>query len=337
MVCHPRYQLGIGGFLRIPAQYGFCLGGIAPEIIHIGGTEPLGIYADQQLAGLRVVALLVHARTFPADGHAVGGKGTLGKVPDGVLLTGGNDEILRGLVLQHEPHALHIVFGIAPVPKGVHVAQLQMILKALGDPPGRQRDLPGDKILTPALGLVVEENAVDGEHAVGLPVLLYDPVAVLLGDGVGGVGVEGGSLPLGDLLYLAEEFGGGRLIHPGFLRQPQDPAGFQDPQYAQRVHVSGVFRYVKADLHVALGCQIVNFVRLHQPDDPDQRAAVGQIAVVEPDPSQQVVNAGRVGNGSPPGNAVNLIALIQQKFRQIASVLPCNSGNQRLLHKQSPF
>ena len=48
----------------------------------------------------------------------------------GVLYAGGNDKVLGLAVQQDEPHALYIVAGIAPVAKGVHIAQVQAVLQA---------------------------------------------------------------------------------------------------------------------------------------------------------------------------------------------------------------
>ena len=182
---------------------------------------------------------------------------------------------------------------------------------------------------------MVKQDAVDSEHAIGLPVFLGDPVAVLLGNGVGGIGVEGGSLPLGDLLHFAEQLRSGGLIDLGLFRQPQNPAGFQNPQHTQSVHVTGILRHIEGHLHMGLGRQIVNFVRLHQRDDADQAGRIGQIAVVKLDFVQNVVDAGGVGEGCPAGNAMDLIALFQQKFGKIGAVLTGDAGDQCFFHKSS--
>ena len=53
----------------------------------------------------------------------------LSEVADSVLYTCRNDKILRILLLHDQPHALNIIFGIAPVTQGIHIAQFQMILQ----------------------------------------------------------------------------------------------------------------------------------------------------------------------------------------------------------------
>ena len=283
MLCHDSDQLGVAGFLGVPAQDRFGLGGVTPKVIHVCGPEPGLVDGYKQLSRSRVIALFVNAGAFPADGHAVGGEGLFGEIPDGMLLAGGDDKVIRLLLLQNQPHALYIVLGVAPVPEGIHIAQLQVVLEALGNAARGQSDLPGDKVLAPALGFVVKEDAVDGKHAIGLPVFLDHPEAVLLGHGVGGIGMEGRGFPLGDLLHLAEKLRGGSLIDAALRGQAADAHRFQNPQHSQSVNVSGILRHIKGHLHVALGRQIVNFIGLHQGNDPDQAGGIRQVSVVEGD------------------------------------------------------
>ena len=260
------------------------------------------------------------------------GKGQGGKLPHRVLYAGSDDEILRPLVLEHQPHALHIVLCVAPVPFAVQVPQLELVLQAAGNPPGGTGNLSRDEVLPPPLRLVVEQDAVDREHAVGLPVLLHHPVPVLLGNGVGAVGVEGRGLPLGHLPHLPVQLRGGGLVEPARLLHAQNPDALQNPQHPQRVHVPGVLRHVEAHLHVALGRQIVHLIRLHQPQNADDAAGIAQIPVVQRNPPQQMRNPLRIGQGGPAGHAVNLIALFQQQLRQIGTILSGNSGNQCPFH-----
>src|SRR5699024_8022242 len=139
-------------------------------------------------------------------------------------------------------------------------------------------DLAGDEVLAAALRLVVEQNAINSEHAVGVAVLLNNPEAVLLGYSVGAVGMEGSGLALGDLLDFAEQLRGGSLVDAGLLGQAQNPDGLQDTQDAQSVHVAGVLGSVEGNLHMALSGEVVDFIGLHQTDDPNQRRRIGQVA-----------------------------------------------------------
>src|SRR3546814_9300723 len=53
------------------------------------------------------------------------------------------------------------------------------------------------------------------------------------------------------------------------------------PQGAERIYVVGVFRRVEADLHVALGREVVDLGRPALLDDPDQVGGVGHVAVFD--------------------------------------------------------
>ena len=70
--------------------------------------------------------------------------------------SGGNDEVFGGVVLQDEPHALDVVFGISPVAPGIQIAQIQLVLLALCDSCRCKCDLSGNEGLSAALGLMVE-------------------------------------------------------------------------------------------------------------------------------------------------------------------------------------
>ena len=128
-------------------------------------------------------------------------EGALGELTYGVLLTCGDDEVLGGVVLQHKPHALDIVTGIAPVAQGTEVPEVELVLLASGDTSSGEGDLAGDKGLATALTLVVKEDAVDGKHTVALAVVLRDPEAVELSYSIGGARIERRRLTLGDLLH----------------------------------------------------------------------------------------------------------------------------------------
>jgi len=44
----------------------------------------------------------------------------LAQLPDGVRLPGGDHVIVRRGLLEHPPHGLHVIPGVAPVPAGLH-------------------------------------------------------------------------------------------------------------------------------------------------------------------------------------------------------------------------
>jgi len=155
-------------------------------------------------------------------------EGTLGELTYRVLLTSSDDEVLRGVVLQHEPHALDIVTGIAPVAQGTEVPEVELVLLTCCDTSSSQSDLTGDEGLATALTLVVEEDAVDGKHTVALAVVLRDPEAVELSYPIGGARIERCRLTLGDLLHQTKELRGRGLIDLCLLLQSKDTDGLEE-------------------------------------------------------------------------------------------------------------
>ena len=128
-------------------------------------------------------------------------EGALGELTYGVLLTSSDDEVLGGVVLQHKPHALDIVTGIAPVAQGAEVPEVELVLLSCCDTSSGEGDLAGDEGFATALTLVVEEDTIDGKHTVALAVVLCDPEAVELSYSIGGARIERCRLTLGDLLH----------------------------------------------------------------------------------------------------------------------------------------
>jgi hypothetical protein len=93
---------------------------------------------------------------LPVDPHAV--ERDLHAPLHGVRDAGGNDEVVRGVVLEHQPHRLDVVLGIAPVAPGVEVAEPQLTRLAELDRRGVPGDLARHELEPATLGLVVEED-----------------------------------------------------------------------------------------------------------------------------------------------------------------------------------
>ena len=56
-----------------------------------------------------------------------------------VLHAGGDDEVVRGVLLQHHPLHAHIIFGVAPVAQRIDVAHVETLLEPLGEILARPR------------------------------------------------------------------------------------------------------------------------------------------------------------------------------------------------------
>ncbi len=74
-------------------------------------------------------------------------KGKIDKFSDCVAFPSANYIIFRLILLEHEPHGLHIIPGISPVAFCIEVAQEELILQAKFDSCQGSRDLPGDECL----------------------------------------------------------------------------------------------------------------------------------------------------------------------------------------------
>ena len=183
--------------------------------------------------------------------------------------------------MEHEPLHLHVVAGVAPVAQGVEVAHEQALLQPSIDARQAAGDLAGHERLTAAWALVVKQDAVAGIHSISLAVVHRDPIGVELGHAVGTARIKGCGLLLGHLLHQAVELARAGLINAGFGCEAQHPHRFENAQGAKSVGIGGVFRRLKTYCHMALSAEVVNLIRLHLLNDPDQVGAVGEVAVVE--------------------------------------------------------
>lgn len=246
-----------------------------------------------------------------------------------VWLNAGRDNEVFGLVvLQNEPHAFHVVLGVAPVAEAVEVAEEQAVLLALGDTGGGERDLAGHECFAAAFRFVVEEDAGAAEHIVGFAVFLDNPEAVKLGDGVGAVRVERGILVLRDFFDLAVEFTGTRLVDAASLFQMVGAHGFQYAEHSCSVNVGGKFRGVKRDLHVALGCKVIDFGRLDLAHNFHEAHGVAHVGVVQMEVRHafEVRDAFAEVHRGAADDAVDFVALSEEEFRKVGAIL---SGDAR--------
>src|SRR5215218_3845455 len=113
--------------------------------------------------------MLLRIETLPSERD-------LHDLPNGVRLTGGDQEVVGLIGLEHQPYGLDVIGRVAPVPLRIEVAEVELVLEAGGDPGDRPGDLAGDEGLAAPRRLVVEEDSVDGEHVVRLAVVDGRPV-----------------------------------------------------------------------------------------------------------------------------------------------------------------
>ena len=92
---------------RLPAELRLGLGGVADQRVDLGRPQVALIEAD--------VVLPVEPGVLEETEE----------VADGVVAAGGQDEVVGLVGLQHPPHALDVLRGIAPVADGVEVAHVE--------------------------------------------------------------------------------------------------------------------------------------------------------------------------------------------------------------------
>ena len=167
----------------------------------------------------------------------------------------------------------------------------------------RAGDLAGHEGLAAAGRLVVEQDAVDREHAVGLAVVPGDPVAVDLRGAVGRARVERRVLVLRGRRG-AEHLRGGRLVELGTRCRPcgrPRAAGWCRRPWCRRCA-----RARRSDTRTwDCAAEVVDLVRLDLAQQRDQARAVGEVAVVQEQlglrvvrVTVQVVDAGGVERGA---------------------------------------
>ncbi len=318
-----------------PAELFPRLGGVADQQFDLGRPEIARIDLDQDPARRRVETLLLDAGATPFDRDADIGEGPFDKGTNGGG-DAGREHIVVGLVLlQHHPHRPDIFAGMAPVALGIEVAEIELVLppeRNRGDRPG---DLAGDEGLAADRALVVEQDAVRGVDAIGLAIVHRDPVGVELGGGVGRAGIEGCRLGLGNLLDLAVELGGRRLVEACLLLQAKQADRLEQPQRPQRIGIGRVFGRLEADHDMRLRGEIVDLVRLGLLDDADQVGRIGHVAVVEDEALVglvrllvEVLDPPGVERRRPPLDAVDDVALFEEELGQIGAVLAGHAGDQ---------
>ena len=343
MIDHDLHQFLEGSGIGVPAEFGAGLRGVAPEVddvgraVEVGGDLDEGL-ADEVVGAADADALLVLPAALPLEFDADIVEGEVGKLADAMLHACGDDVVLGLAGLEDEPHALDVVLGVAPVAEGVEVAKVELVLQALGDAGGGEGDLAGDEGLAATLALVVEEDAVAAEHTVGVAVLLDDPEAILLGDGVGAEGVEGGVLVLRHFLDLAVELGGGGLVDLAAIGEAHLADGIDDAEHADGIDIGGELGGVETDLHVALGGEVVDLRGAHVGDDADNGHGVAEVGVVEVEvgAALEVGDALAVIDGGAADDAMDVIAFVEEEFGEVGAVLARDArdeGNVLFAHK----
>eukprot|EP00966_Prymnesium_polylepis_P324966 7380968-Prymnesium_polylepis.2 len=176
--------------------------------------------------------------------------------------------------------------------------------------------------------LVVEEDSITRVHPVRLAIVDHDPVAVLLRDAIGGPRVEWRQLRLWHLPHPPKELTCRRLIESGGVLQTRRADAVQQPQDAEPVDVSGVLGRFERSLHVALRCQIVDFIWPDLLDDLKARCAIRKVAIMQEEPGLwKLIDAVPIERRGASHDPVDRIPLREEQLSEIRAVLPCDAGH----------
>ena len=145
--------------LGLPAQNGFGLGRIADEQLDFGGPVKLGVDTHDRFAGGHIDSRFVFGFAFEFQLHIDGFEGHADKISNRFGAVGGQHKRVGFCSLQHAPHALHILFGKAPIALGIDVAKLDAIELTQFDFGHAVGDFARHKFATPQGAFVVEQNA----------------------------------------------------------------------------------------------------------------------------------------------------------------------------------
>ncbi|RUS30879.1 hypothetical protein BC938DRAFT_478823 [Jimgerdemannia flammicorona] len=131
--------------LLLPAKLGLSLGRVAEQEVDLSGAEILLVDTDTDFARLSVLAHLVHTLALPDDLATRYGKRLLYEGPHRVRLSRRQHEVLRLVLLEHQPHPLDVVARMAPVTLRVKVTQIETFLAVEVDVGDGAGDLARDK------------------------------------------------------------------------------------------------------------------------------------------------------------------------------------------------
>ena len=130
------------------------LAGIADQEIDLGRAEIARIDLDQRSCRMSAsTPISSHALAAPVDLAADLGEGQLDEVAHRMRLAGRQHVIVGLVLLQHPPHALDIVAGMAPVALGIEIAEIELLLRAELDRARRARVILRVTKVSPRIGL----------------------------------------------------------------------------------------------------------------------------------------------------------------------------------------
>src|SRR5688572_23423835 len=101
-------------------------------------------------------------------------EGDFDELSDGMADSGGDDVVIRDVLLQHHPHRADVITRKAPIALRIEVAERKGIGQAEFDLRDAVRDFAGNELQAASRRLMVEEDAGDGKEVVALAIVYGD-------------------------------------------------------------------------------------------------------------------------------------------------------------------
>jgi hypothetical protein len=122
-----------------------------------------------------------------------------------------------------------------------------------------------------------------------------------------------------------------------------DRATPQQSQRTQAYYIGGIFGLIERYPYVRLRRQVVHLVGSHLLDDAPDAGPIAEVSIMKLQPtsrrietSSQVVDTPGGKAGAAPDDAMDFVALLEQKLREIRSVLSGHSGYERYFSQIDP-
>ena len=80
------------------------------------------------------------------------------QIANGMGFSGGNDVVVSLRLLQHPPHRIHVITGIAPVAPRLEIAHHELVQQAEFDGRDPARHLSGNEFDASPRGFMIEEH-----------------------------------------------------------------------------------------------------------------------------------------------------------------------------------
>src|SRR5450830_767828 len=101
---------------RMPTEFESCFGCITLQHIDLSRAVVVGVDANDDFPGACVKSALLGTLTLPYHSDTGPLECHFHELAHGMGFSSRNNVVIRSVLLQHEPHCLHVFFGVSPIP-----------------------------------------------------------------------------------------------------------------------------------------------------------------------------------------------------------------------------